>query len=220
LAEAYRLNNEEEKAIAELISYYNDYPEMEKTPVVLSQLGRIFLTNLNYKEAERYFSLLDQRFTAYKAEALTGLGNVELGRQDYEKARGYFQTALRLFPNNETVKLGLAKVHFEMEEDELAIPQLTEIAQKNTGAEGAEAQFLLGRILQDQNNLSEALNAFAKVKILYEAYEYWVAKALYESAMCYQKLGNPVEAQKTLKLIIELYADTQAAKEASALLNQ
>lgn len=220
LAEAYRLNGEQEKAITELEQFIVSYPDFDKTPVVLSQLGRIYLEKSDFDKSFFYFSELDKRFLSYKAEALIGLGNVELGRQDYEKARSYFQTAARLFPNNESIKLGLAKVHFELEEDDQALPQLTEIAQRNTGAEGAEAQFLVGRVFQEKKNYSEALNAFSKVKILYEAYEFWVAKALFESAMCYKELGNPVEAQKTLRLITELYADTQAAKDAAAALNQ
>ena len=93
-----------------------------------------------------------------------------------------------------------------------------EIAKSNTGAEGAEAQFLLGRVFQDKKQYTEALTAYSKVKILYEAYEYWVAKSLLESAVCYLKLGNPVEAKKTLKIITDRYSNTEIAKDAEAML--
>ena len=218
LAEAYRLNNEESKSIKELQNFIKDYPDVEKTPVVLSLLGRVFLNKKDYDSSEKYFLELDKRFNSYKAEALNGLGSLEIGRQNYEKARTYFESGSKLFPNNDAMKLGLAKVNFEEERDDIAVPQLAEIAKSNTGAEGAEAQFLLGRVFQDKKQYTEALTAYSKVKILYEAYEYWVAKSLLESAVCYQKLGNPVEAKKTLKIITDRYSNTEIAKDAEAML--
>lgn len=214
LAEVYRLNNEEDKAIEELNRFLEDYSDTEKTPVVLSLLGRIFLDRNEFDKALTYFEDLDKRFIAYKGEALIGLGSAYIGKQDYIKARSYFEKGERLFPKNDAMKLGIAKVNFEEERDDIALPQLEALAKSNTAAEGAEAQFLVGRIFQDKQQFSEALSAFSKVKILYEAYEIWVSKSLFESAQCYKRLGNPVEAQKTLKLLIEKYPNTSAAKEA------
>lgn len=214
LAEVYRLNNQEDKAVQELNSFLEDYSDTEKTPVVLSLLGRIFLDRNDFDKALTYFEDLDKRFISYKGEALIGLGSVYIGKQDYVKARGYFERGERLFPKNDAMKLGIAKVNFEEERDDVALPLLEALAKSNTGAEGAEAQFLVGRIFQEKQQFSEALAAFSKVKILYEAYETWVSKSLFESAQCYKRLGNPVEAQKTLKLLIEKYPNTSAAKDA------
>lgn len=218
LAEAYRLQGNEDQAIETLVSFIQDYPEVEKTPVAMSLLGRIHLERNEFDAALDVFSRLDKEFISYKAEALIGLGNAEIGKQNYGVARTHFERGTQLFPNNDAMKLGVAKVNYEEMKDDVALPQLQEIAKRNTAAEGAEAQFMIGRIYQDKQQFNEALDAFSKVKILYEAYEVWVSSALLESAICYQKLGNPVEAKKTLKVLIEKYPNTQAAKDAEEMI--
>ncbi|TNE74400.1 tetratricopeptide repeat protein [bacterium] len=218
LAESYRLHGDVDKAISELESFIQDYPNLEKTPIAMSLLGRIRLEREEFDAAFEVFSQLDKDFIAYKAEALIGLGTTEIGRQKFENARTYFEKGAGLFPNNDAMKLGIAKVNYEELKDDVALPQLQEIAKKNTAAEGAEAQFMIGRIYQDKAMFNDALDAFSKVKILYEAYESWVSNALLESAVCYQKLGNPVESKKTLKLLIEKYPNTPAAKDAEEMI--
>ena len=214
LAEVYRLNDQEDKAIEELDKFLADYPDIERTPVVLSLLGRIFLEKSDFDRALEYFTELDTRFISYKGEALIGLGTTYIGKAELVKAREKFEMGIRLFPNNDAMKLGVAKVNYEEERDDFALPQLEALAKSNTGAEGAEAQFLIGRIFQDKQQFNEALAAFSKVKILYEAYEMWVSYSLLESANCYKRLGNPVEAQKTIAILLDKYPDTLAAKEA------
>lgn len=218
LAEAYRLQGNEEQAIATLVSFIQDYPDAEKTPVAMSLLGRIYLERNEFDAALDVFSRLDKEFISYKAEALSGLGNAEIGKQNYGAARTHFERGIQLFPNNDAMKLGLAKVNYKEMKHDVALLQFLEIAKRNTAAEGAEAQFMIGEIYKNKQQFNEALEAFSKVKILYEAYEVWVSNALLESAICYQKLGNPVEAKKTLKVLIEKYPNTQAAKDAEVMI--
>ncbi len=122
--------------------------------------------------------------------------------------------------NSESAKTGLGKVAIAEENYREAEELLRPIADNSTTEIGAEAQFYLGQNEQAQNNFSAAIEEYAKVKVLFEAFDEWVSKAMYNSAVCHIRLGNRGEAVSTLNSIIDLYPETDAEKLARALLDK
>jgi TolA-binding protein len=96
----------------------------------------------------------------------------------------------------------------------------SKLSSQNTAEPGARAQYYLGLAYQDQNKYSDAIQAFSKVKVLYEAYANWVSEAMLHTAQCYKALNNPADETNTLKAIIHDYPGTLAAQEAQKLLKQ
>ncbi len=96
---------------------------------------------------------------------------------------------------------------------------LTLIAEANTTEVGAEAQYLLGIVNQQQGEHEDAVKAFSNVNILYEAHDEWVAKALLKKAESYIQLGQSGEARSELNTLVEEYPGTAQAKEAQKLLD-
>lgn len=218
LADAYIQSYQIDKAEEVWLELLKSYPGSSKAPAVLAELGNLKMERSNYESAITYYQKIIDDYTSLKVEAYRGLGHAYLNTNNILKARSSFQKGLEISPRNDGLILGLAKIDLSIGQVNKAIATLNEISKRNTTQTGAEAQFLIGQIHFDNEEYNEAIKAYSKVKILYEAYQEWVSRALYESAICYRKLGNIVEAQNILKLIIEDYPDTKEAEKAKALL--
>ena len=97
---------------------------------------------------------------------------------------------------------------------------LAPIADKNTTEIGAEAQFYLGKLQQDQQHYEDAIAEYAKVKVLFEAFDLWVSQGMYQAAECHILLGNRGDAMGILKDIQDTYPGTEAAAKAKALIEK
>ncbi len=76
----------------------------------------------------------------------------------------------------------------------------------------AMAQWYIGETYFHQRDYQTALRAYLLVEVLY-AYPEWQALALLEAARCRQMLGQPDEAQKLYKRLLEQFPSTTAAQE-------
>ena len=71
-----------------------------------------------------------------------------------------------------------------------------------------------------EGNSTLALEEFAKVKVLFEAFDEWVSAALYDAAQIHLNLGNTGEAFSMLNEIIERYPDSPVGQAALTLIEQ
>ena len=79
---------------------------------------------------------------------------------------------------------------------------------------------MLGIISKIEGNSTLALEEFAKVKVLFEAFDEWVSAALYDAAQIHLNLGNTGEASGMLNEIIERYPNTPVSQAANTLIEQ
>ena len=126
---------------------------------------------------------------------------------------------MKVNAGNPAANVGLGKVAVAEKRYEDAKSLLAPIADKSTTISGAEAQYYLGKIEQDQGNFEAAIENYSRVRVLFEAFEIWVSKALYNSAECHIRLGNRGEAISILNGIVEKYPDTEGAVQAKSLLD-
>jgi TolA-binding protein len=180
----------------------------------LANLGRLNYKEHDYEKSLQYYQKLSQD-KGYRVEAYLGMARAYLALNQIDQARNNYENALKVNANSDAAKLGVAKVNYAKKNYDEAMPVFRQIAKDNTAVTGAEAQFMIGQTLQAQGNYNEALKEYSKVKILYEAYDTWVSKALLNSADCYVALGKKGEAQSTLRSLVKKYPDTNAAKEAA-----
>ena len=179
---AYRQVGRDNRAISSYQTVLNDYPNDDQIPSALTSLGLLYFDLDDYETSHLYFSRLLQKERRFEQEAYIGMGNASLAQKQYEIAREEYEAALQVNQGNEAASVGLGKVAIAERKYEEALLILKPIADRNTTQIGAEAQFFLGKSQQDQGNFAEAIAEYARVKILFEAFDTWVSLGMYYSA--------------------------------------
>lgn len=220
LGESYRQLGQIDNAIGAYEAIIDEYPDDELAASALITIGTLNFEKGEYSRSHGNFAQLLEASSRYRQEAYVGMGNASLAQNQNEKAKEEYESALAANPNSESAKVGLGKVAVAEEDFQRAEELLAPIADKSTTEIGAEAQYYLGVMLQKQREFNEAIEAYSKVKVLFEAFDFWVANAMYNTAECHIRLGNRGEAVSVLESIIEDYAETEAAEKAATLLER
>jgi len=219
LAEAYEQTDQLNRALETYGLLVETYPDADKAGPALAALGRISHNRGEYQQAFDYFEQLGSKGSRYRLEAYIGMGNAQLALGEAEQAREQFELALGVNASYDPARVGIGKVELENENYQEAKDRLSLVAESNTTEIGAEAQYLLGVIEQEQQQYEQALEAYSNVEVLYRAYDEWVAKAMLRSAESYIQLGNRGQARSTLSTIVKNYPGTPEAERAQRLLD-
>ena len=86
---------------------------------------------------------------------------------------------------------------------------------KSDGETAARAQFLIGKIQADQEDVGEAVKSFIKAAYGYSAPK-WQAKATFEAARCLESLGQKPQAAAMYQELLDKFPKsdkTDAAKK-------
>lgn len=220
LANAYEQTNQIDNAVVEYETIVSEFPNSERAAPSLASLGRISYDRQNYQQSFEYFNQLSEQGSEYRQEAYIGMGNAQLAMGNVDRAGEQYQAALDDNQDYAPAKVGIAKVEINNKNYQQAEDLLTSVAETNTTEVGAEAQYLLGKVNQEQGQLEAAVKAYSNVNILYQAFGDWVAKALLDKAKSYIQLGQQGEARSTLNTLVEDYPDMPESREAKRLLNQ
>lgn len=218
LADAYTRTDSLAQASEALRTLVNDFPNSERAAPALAELGRLQNEMGNYDQALNYYQQLLEKDDRYQQEAYLGIGNAQLELGNINEARQNFEHVLSINSENGAARVGLGKVLMQDGRQDEARRFFQLVAENNTTEIGAEAQYLLGESYQSEGDREAALEAYSKVKVLFEAFDMWVAEAQYKTAEIYIRQGNRGEATNLLNSIIETYPDTPGARKARRLL--
>lgn len=202
------------KAYDQIILNFKSSPKRESA---FSNKAQLLLEQNNLEAAKQTFIELKNQNGKLLMESLVGLGRIEFEQSSYDTARTHFERALRLSPRNDDALLGLAKIDFVEGKLEETVEVFRNVAERNSAAVGAEAQYYLGRVYQRKAEYEKAIEAFLNVRVLFEVYDDWVANALVGAAECYIISGQRGNAEALLSEVIENYSYTDAAKRAEQL---
>jgi TolA-binding protein len=219
LGDSYRQTGQVDQAINAYQTIVDEFPNDDQTPSALIILGNLYAEKGSFDTSHDYFEILLEKGPRFSQEAYVGMGSASLAAGRTGTAKSEFEEALKINSGNPAANVGLGKVAIAESRFEDARALLVPVADKSTTISGAEAQYYLGKIEQDQSNFEAAIENYSKVRVLFEAFEIWVSKALYNSAECHIRLGNRGEAMSILNGIIEKYPDTEGAVQAQALLD-
>jgi TolA-binding protein len=206
---------EAEKTYTSLIE---EYPDSDEAAEGLAALGQMMQNRGNNQISYDYYSRLADKGGSNRLEAFVGMGNARLALNDPARAREQYEAALKISGSFPGAKVGMAKVAMEEGNYGEAAEQLNPIAEANTSAVGAEAQYLLGVAKQQQGEYKAAIDEYANVSVLYQVYDRWVAKSMLKSAECYTELGNSSEARKMLQDLRKRYPRSTEAQQAGQML--
>lgn len=219
IADAYRQLVNVPAAIEAYSTIVRDHPRSSRAESALLNLGSLHLERNQPERALGYFQDLLQRTRRLRNEANIGLGQSHLALRRFPEAEQAFRAVLAVSPQNDQARLGLATVMLRTSRGAEAEAILRAVAESNTLEQGAEAQYLLGTVLQQRRDHTAALEAFSRVRVLYQAYEKWVAQALIRSAESLNATGSTAESRRLLQTVIDRYPGTPYADEARRLLN-
>lgn len=220
LGEAYNQTGQTGMAIEAYNSIVQEYPESDLFAPALTAMGRLHYQSGEYNRSHEIFSQLLEESPRFRQEAYIGMANASLATNNTERAGSEYEAALEVNSGNAAAKVGLGKVALKEKNYNEAESYLQPVAEKNTTEIGAEAQFFLGELQKQQGNFEVAIEAYAKVKVLFEAFDLWVSEALLATAESHIRLGNRGEAVGILNTITETYPGTAAAERAQTLLDQ
>ncbi len=218
LAEAYYQTDQTANAVETYQTVVRQFEGSEEAAAALVELGNIQYVQGNYQSAIDYYNRVVTNGGSYQLEAQTNWGDALLALNSASEAQQHYQAALNIDGNYAPAKIGLARVAFQQSNFAGVTELLAPVASANTGAPGAEAQYLIGKAQLEAGNFEQALDAFSKVQVLYEYYDNWVARSIMGSAKAHIQLGNQTQARQLLQELINQYPGTQQAQRAQQML--
>ena len=203
----------------------NECPKSDLLPDALFQSGLSHAKNDNREDAKKRMERLtsEKAFSAfsYQADALLALTDYRLVAGDAEAALTSAEQYLSAYNDHHDVaraQLLKGKALYTLKQYDAAISSLEACTQLTRSTVAAEAQFYIGQALQIQSDFKGAVVAYLRVQALYSSAREWCGAAAFESAKCYEALGQDEEATTALNDVINQYKDTQWAKLAEARL--
>lgn len=218
LADAHRQLNDTDGAIRAYQTLVNDFPRSARAESALLNLGLIHYEKKQYERALENFIQLAGRTTRLRNEANIGLGDTYIALNRLDEAERAYRTVLQINANNDAARLGTAKVLLGRTRYAEAQEILREVSDRNTLEPGAEALYWLGYSYQQLRNFPQALESYSRLRVLYEAYEYWVSMSYIRTAETYRLTGDQSEARATYQTVLERFPGTEAAELARRVL--
>jgi TolA-binding protein len=218
LADAYRQQGNLAGAVQAYQTLVTDYPRSARAESALLNLGSIAFERGQFRESLDYYTQLRNRTNRLRNEANVGQGDAYLALGQLSEAEQAYGRALQQNAAFEPGKLGLAKVKLRQQDYADALARFGEIVKTNTLDMGAEAQYWIGFIYQQQQRFEESLQAFSQVRVLYESYEYWVSMSYIRTAEIHRARGETGEARAVYLMVTERYPGTEAARLAQRIL--
>lgn len=218
LAEAFRSIGDERRAEQAYQTIISDHPRSGRAESALLNLGMMHFERGSYGTALDYFTQLESRTQRLRNEAGVGRGNSLLALGRLEEAEQAYRRVVQRSATHEAARLGLAKVLLRRGQMAEAEPMFREIANANSFEVGAEAMYWLGFVQQQSGNFTEALQTYARVRVLFEAFDDWVAMSLVRTAEIQRRQGNNSESRATYQSVIDRYPQTEAASIARQVL--
>jgi tetratricopeptide (TPR) repeat protein len=220
MADAHLRTDDRQAAIDAYETLISDFPNSERVSSALSDLGRLLYQEGEYEASRQRYEELAEHDARFRQEAYLGIGNANLAMGQTSEARQNFEQVLSLNDGNDAARTGLGKVLLEDGRTEEARRFFNLVVENNSTDTGAEAQFMLAKSYLDEGDRERALEEFSRVRVLFEAYDEWVAEAQYQTAEIYIREGRRGDAISLLNSIVERYPGTPGAEKAQRLLDR
>lgn len=149
------------------------------------------LSEIKLEKIQEAYSTLDQIVTYYEGTVFAAKSKIELGLLEFNRSN--FENALILFK---------------------------ELAEKRLDDIGAQAQYQIGLIYFEQNNMNDAISAFVRVRSVYSGFDEWYTRSLMKLGDCYVKLNDKKQARDMYRAVINRHKTGELAQEANRKLKQ
>ncbi len=205
-AELGRLIKKPEDADALYAEMASRFKPEDLSPFLLAQLGDFLFLRGDTEKAALFFNHLKEDFpkSDYLDFAYSGLGEVALGKKEYEKALDLFTDAIDKIGASSKMKeatIGKAHALFALKkysESKKLFEQVASVREWR-GESTAMAVYWLAQIEAAEGRYPEAIAFYRRVFVAYQKYVPWVAKAYLGAAEAFVKMGKQQDAIDNLK---------------------
>lgn len=187
----------------------------------LGKAAAIYLERKNYPKASENYALALKRtendFDRFQYRY--GYGQSLMAEKKYADAQFQLAELLRNPSTTEYTRvraqLLLATAWYHTGKLDSALNQFAALEKENKNVIGAESQYMICKILFDQQKYDEAQREVFAMKDKYAAQNYWKAKAFLVLADVYRIKGELFQASQTLKSLVEYAPDAEIKAEAA-----
>jgi TolA-binding protein len=204
----------------------DESPKSDLVPDALFQSGLAHSRLDDTKRAqERMQQLIEEPAHAkfpYRADALMVLSDCRVTSGDSEAALESLATYFSKHADHHDVaraQLLKGKALYALKRYDEAVAALEESTRLTRSAVAAEARFYIGQAHQIQSKFKDAVVAYLRIQALYASEREWAAAAAFESAKCYEAMGQKDAADAALRDVVRQYKGTQWAKLAAERLD-
>lgn len=147
-----------------------------------------------------------------QSRALTALGRQDEGRTLLQEVVDGAEDEATVYP----AVLGLARLHLDNGNAELAIPLLNRVVNGARDETGAEALYLLGQESVLRGNARQAIETLGRMAVLFPGWPTWMARSLFAQGEAFESLNEPGEALRLYTELVTTYPNSDVAEAARA----
>jgi tetratricopeptide (TPR) repeat protein len=224
--EAYLAQNQTDQALADFEALGKPGVANDIAARALGKAAAIYLERKSYPKASENYALALKRtennFDRFQYQY--GYGQSLMAEKKYADAQYQFAALLRNPSTTEFTRvraqLQLATAWYHTGKRDSALQQFRVLEKENKNAIGAESQYMICKILFDQQQYDEAQREVFAMKDKFAAQNHWKARAFLILADVYRVKGELFQASQTLKSLVEYAPDAEVKAEASRRLEQ
>ncbi len=192
------------------------YPSYYLAPLVEYQMGVINFDQDKFDTAAIYLTnATSSDDPVTRARAFTLIGEIELRKKNYIKAKAHFEPAVRITEAETDVHqralLGLGITLYHLEDFDNAIDKLLEAENNNAGVESDKISFHLAESYFSSGKYQEALNRYNSIQT---SDDNMAAQIIYSKGYCNFNLGSYDNAAYQFSEFLQKYPGNKRATDA------
>lgn len=192
------------------------YPSHSLAPLAEYQIGVInFEQNKDDLSNTHLLNATSSNDPVTRAKAFTLIGEIELQKKNFVKAKTNFETAIKITEDeadvHQSALLGLAIASYHLQDFEGAVELLREVENLNPGFESDKLNFYMAESYFAAGKYQEALNRYNSVSSVKEDIQ---RQVIYSKGYCYFNTGGYDNAAYQFSDFIKKYPDDKRVVDA------
>ncbi len=188
-------------AVLELGTYYSQQNQFDSAIATYSYAIE------NLKDSKHIAEIL-----FYKASAEVAKGDTAIAYRSYAQLLSKYYNSI--FADKSRIELGLLELKANNFENAESL--FSQVGKERNDDLGAQAQYMYGLTLFNQQKITDAVSAFVRVRSVFPGYDEWYTKSLLRLGDCYVILENPANAKEMFSAVIKKHPGDDYGKEAKA----
>jgi TolA-binding protein len=215
-------NNDE--AVLRFIELTNTHLNSKYGVDAVIELGELYTHSKRTQEALSLYTSVIPKIKEENrvAELLFKKAMMQIDLKDYTASYTTLTELVNYYEGSifaDKAKIELSIMEMSREEYSNAEILLKELGENRQDDIGAQAQYLYGIVLYEQEKIDDAISALVRVRSVFSNYDYWYSKSLIALGDCYKKRKDNRQAREMYRAVIQKHSNDELGAEARKKLN-